>query len=86
MRRLFRGQGFTNRLLVINWIVAIILTEQCFVFTAIFSQSDFSTIASVTIPAVWAEVGVFSGFTVWKTKAENLVKIGQKNPDLNISM
>ena len=85
-------QGWTNNLFFINWIMAWVYTYIC-VFLSImgnyFAIPDFSFV-SVGLPLVWADVSVFTGFMVWKTKAENLKKMGdfdkviRDDPDFEI--
>ena len=56
-------------------MVCIIIT----IFSGRLGITDLS-IASVGIPAVFAELGIHTGFIVWKAKTENISKFGY-DPD-----
>ncbi len=94
MKRLKRQtikQGWTNNLYFINWIAAWTYTLLCVVlsvFGTTLEIADYSFV-SVGLPLVWAEVSVFTGFMVWKTKAENLQKMKnfeviENDPDFEV--
>lgn len=71
-------QGWTNNIYLINWICAWAYTLLCVVLSVFGTPlqiPDYSFV-SVGLPLVWAEVSVFTGFMVWKNKAENLHKMG----------
>ena len=77
-----RNRGFTDKLYFLNLTLSWLFILICIVIT-IFSGSlgitDLS-IASVGIPAVFAELGIHTGFIVWKAKTENISKFGY-DPD-----
>ena len=73
---MFKGRGWTEKSYVINLIIAILLVQEMLILSCIFPTSDIASIATVTIPAIFAEVGVYSGFIVWKNKCENIQKNG----------
>jgi hypothetical protein len=84
-------QGWTNNLYFINWIAAWTYTLLCVVlsvFGTALEVADYSFV-EVGLPLVWAEVSVFTGFMVWKTKAENLQKMKgfeaiENDPDFEV--
>ena len=77
-----KNRGFTDKLYFLNLTLSWLFILVCIVIT-IFSGSlgitDLS-IASVGIPAVFTELGIHTGFIVWKAKTENISKFGI-NPD-----
>jgi len=78
----FKHRGFTDYLYFLNLILSWLFIIVCIVIT-IFSGklgiTDLSLI-SVGLPAVFAELGIHTGFIVWKAKTENISKYGY-DPD-----
>ena len=78
-------RGFTDKLYFMNLKFAWFYTVACFILT-IFSGylniMDLSII-SVGMPVIWGELGIHTGFIIWKAKAENMKKWNQDN---NITM
>lgn len=82
MRRIKR-RGFTDRLYFINFVITWIFVALCFVatlFSGILGITDLSVLSS-SITCAFAELGIHTGFVVWKAKVENIEK--HKN-DLDI--
>lgn len=79
---MIKKRGFTDKLYFLNLTLSWLFIAVCIVIT-IFSGrlgiTDLS-IASVGIPAVFAELGIHTGFVVWKAKTENISKFGY-DPD-----
>lgn len=71
-----RKRGFTDKLYVINFIFTWVFVLACFVLT-IFSGKlgimDMSVL-SAAVPCAFAELGIHTGFVVWKAKVENVEK------------
>ena len=81
MIKWFKSRGFTDRLYVLNLAFAWFFTVFCMVITVIQSVTcivDFSIIA-YGIPAVYGELAVHTGYVIWKSKAENMSKWGNKD-------
>ena len=74
-------RGWTEKAWMLNLIIAVGLVQEMLVLSCIFPASDIASIATVTVPAIFAEVGVFSGFIVWKNKNENIRKYGGQTND-----
>lgn len=78
---MFRKRGFNDKLYLLNFITVWVLVFLCYVLT-IFSGyigvTDMS-IASVGIPSAFAELGIHTGFLVWKSKVENCRKFKDVN-------
>ena len=73
-----KERGFTDRLYFLNLTLSWLFIIICIVMTAfsgILGMTDLSLV-SVGIPAVFAELGVHTGFIVWKAKTENIHKHG----------
>lgn len=74
----FKQRGFSDRLYFLNlqltWIFVII----CIVLTVLspILQIQDLSIISYGLPAVFAELGIHTGFIVWKAKHENISKFG----------
>ena len=82
---MFRKRGFNDRLYLLNFIVVWVFIALCLlmtVFSAFYTISDLSVV-SVGIPSAFAELGIHTGFIVWKAKVENMSKYGKKS---NITM
>ena len=77
-----KKRGFTDKLYFLNLTLSWLFIAVCIVIT-IFSGklgiTDLS-IVSVGLPAVFAELGIHTGFVVWKAKTENMSKFGY-DPD-----
>lgn len=76
MRKLLFRRGFTDKLYYYNFRAVWIFTMACFILTAAsgyLNVTDLS-IVSVGIPAAFAELGVHTGFIIWKAKTENCRK------------
>ena len=69
-------RGFTDRLYFLNLTLSWLFIIVCIVMTALEGRLGITdlSIASVGIPAVFAELGVHTGFIVWKAKTENMAK------------
>lgn len=77
-----KSRGFTDRLYFLNLTLSWLFIIVCIVMTALEGRLGITdlSIASVGIPAVFAELGVHTGFIVWKAKTENMAKF---NPSDN---
>lgn len=75
---MFKKRGFTDKLYFLNLTLSWLFIVICIVIT-IFSGklgiTDLS-IVSVGLPAVFAELGIHTGFIIWKAKTENISKYG----------
>lgn len=78
-KELFK-RGFTDTLYVLNFISVHIINLSIIILTAvsgILNITDMSALA--VIPAFsYAELGIHTGFIIWKAKAENMSKFGIK--------
>ena len=78
----FKERGFTDKLYFLNLTLSWLFITICIVIT-LFSGKlgiiDLSVI-SVGVPAVFAELGIHTGFVIWKAKTENISKFGY-DPD-----
>ena len=74
----FKHRGFTDYLYFLNLTLSWLFIITCILIT-IFSGrlgiTDLSLV-SVGIPAVFTELGIHTGFIVWKAKTENISKYG----------
>ena len=76
--KMIKKRGFTDKLyflnLTLSWlfiIICILIT----IFSGKLGITDLS-IVSVGLPAVFAELGIHTGFIIWKAKTENISKFG----------
>lgn len=85
MERLMRRRGFSDKLYWLNFKAVWLFTVACFLLTAVSGSKllDISDLAIVTygIPSAFAELGIHTGFIVWKAKAENCRKHKDKNTE-----
>ena len=87
---MFKKRGFTDKLYFLNLTLSWLFILVCIVIT-IFSGklgiTDLSLV-SVGLPAVFAELGIHTGFIVWKAKTENISKYGvqpiEEDPEVPI--
>lgn len=81
--QVFKHRGFTDYLYFLNLTLSWLFIIVCIVITARSGRLGITdlSLVSVGIPAVFAELGVHTGFIVWKAKTENISKYGN-NPDL----
>lgn len=76
MKRLLLKRGFSDRLYYYNFRAVWLFTVACFILNALSGYlgiTDLSVI-SYGIPAVFTELGLHTGFIVWKAKTENCRK------------
>lgn len=81
MKQLLFRRGFTDKLYYYNFRAVWIFVAACFILTAAsgyLGVTDLS-IVSVGIPAAFAELGVHTGFIIWKAKTENCRKHKDKS-------
>lgn len=76
MNKKFRKRGFTDQLYWLNFkctwafiLVCVIVT----MLSGVLNITDLS-IASYGIPAAFTELGVHTGYIIWKAKSENINK------------
>lgn len=86
MIKFIKSRGYTDKLYFLNLTLSWLFIIVCIVIT-IFSGklgiTDLSLV-SVGLPAVFAELGIHTGFIVWKAKTENINKFGI-NPETYVS-
>lgn len=78
---MFKHRGFNDRLYWLNFkfvwsfvLIGVIVT----VFQNVLCITDMS-VFSVGIPCAFTELGIHTGFIVWKAKAENMAKFNTDN-------
>jgi len=90
---MFKSRGFTDRLYFLNFVITWVFVFICLILTAISGIAGITdmSVASYGIPAAFAELGVHTGYIVWKAKCENLNKhpvyqeISEESPDTNLN-
>lgn len=75
---MFKLRGWTEKAWMLNLMLAMLLIQEFTILSCVFPGSDIASIATVSIPAIFVEVGVFSSFIVWKNKEENCRKHGSR--------
>lgn len=73
---MFKKRGFQDRLYWMNLKFAWVFTAMCFILNALSGVLMISDLAIITygMSVVWAEVGLHTGFMIWKAKTENCRK------------
>ena len=79
---MIKKRGFTDKLYFLNLTLSWLFIIVCIVITALSGRLGITdlSLVSVGIPAVFTELGVHTGFIVWKAKTENISKFGY-DPD-----
>lgn len=76
MRRYVNKRGFSDRLYFINFCMTWLFVWGCFIaslFSGILGITDLSAMGTA-ISCAFAELGIHTGFIIWKAKAENVEK------------
>lgn len=71
-----KDRGFTDKLYFLNFAITWLFVVVCIVIT-IFSgylQITDLSLVSYGIPTAFAELGVHTGYIIWKAKSENINK------------
>lgn len=73
-----KKRGFTDKLYFLNLSLAWMFLLCCLIVTILSGRLGITdlSICSYGIPAVFAELGIHTGFVIWKAKAENISKYG----------
>lgn len=76
MKKLLVNRGFTDKLYFYNFRAVWIFVISCFILNAAsgFLQISDLAIISYGIPVAFSELGIHTGFIIWKAKAENTRK------------
>lgn len=78
MKHLLFRRGFTDKLYYYNFRAVWSFVAACFLLTALsgskFLDINDLSVVSVGVPAAFTELGVHTGFVIWKAKAENCRK------------
>ena len=76
-----KKRGFTDKLYFLNLTLSWLFIIVCIILTALSGRLGITdlSLVSVGIPAVFAELGVHTGFIVWKAKTENMSKFGNQS-------
>lgn len=72
MIKWLKSRGFSDRLYFLNLILSWIFIIICIIVT--YTVDAHTDLVTVGIPAIFAELGVHTGYTVWKAKNENINK------------
>lgn len=90
MIKFFKSRGYTDKLYFLNLTLSWLFILVCIVVTLISGKLgiDDLSLVSVGLPAVFAELGIHTGFIVWKAKTENISKYGvqpiEEDPEVPI--
>lgn len=76
MKKMLFRRGFTDKLYYYNFRAVWIFTGACFVLNALSGKIGVMDLAVINcgIPAAFAELGIHTGFIIWKAKTENCRK------------
>ncbi len=82
MLRKKRKRGFTDKMYLYNviFVTAVVIISFIAVFLSGKLEIDTSAI-SVIVPSAYAELGIHTGFVIWKAKAENARKYKDVNEE-----
>ena len=77
----FKRQGFTGKLYGLNLILTWTVTAVCIILNSLSGILNImdTQVYVRAIECAFAELGVFTGFFVWKAKAENCRKYKDVN-------
>lgn len=78
---MFKNRGFMDKLYFLNLIFAWSFTVICIILNAISGYLGVYDLSVITygLPVVWGELGIHTGFMVWKSKVENCRKFKDVN-------
>lgn len=78
---MFKKRGFMDKLYLMNLIFAWVFTILCIVLNAVSGSLNVYDLSVITygLPVVWGELGIHTGFIVWKSKVENFRKFKDVN-------
>ncbi len=76
MEKLLLSRGFSDKLYYYNFRAVWIFVGACFALNALSGVLGIADLAVITygIPAAFAELGMHTGFIIWKAKTENCRK------------
>ena len=76
MKRLLFKRGFSDKLYFYNFRAVWVFTGACYLLNALSGVLGVSELAVISygIPAAFAELGLHTGFIIWKAKVENCRK------------
>ena len=76
MKKLLFRRGFTDKLYYYNFRAVWIFTAAFFILNAVSGKIGVMDLAVINygIPAAFAELGIHTGFIIWKAKTENCRK------------
>ena len=76
MKEMLLERGFSDKLYFYNFRAVWLFTGACFLLNALSGLLDIQELAVIVygIPAAFAELGIHTGFIVWKAKVENCRK------------
>ncbi len=76
MKKLLFRRGFSDKLYFYNFRAVWVFTGACYLLNALSGVLGVSELAVITygIPAAFAELGLHTGFIIWKAKVENCRK------------
>lgn len=79
---MIKGRGFTDRLYFLNLTLSWLFIIICIVITIFSGKLGIQDLSFISfgIPAVFTELGIHTGFIIWKAKTENISKFGY-DPD-----
>lgn len=71
-----KDRGFSDKLYFLNFTITWIFVLICIVITIFSGYLNITDLSLVSygIPTVFAELGVHTGYIVWKAKSENINK------------
>ena len=71
-----KDRGFSDKLYFLNFTITWLFVIVCIVITCLSGKLGITDLSLVSygIPTVFAELGVHTGYIVWKAKSENINK------------
>lgn len=71
-----KSRGFTDKLYFLNLVLSWTYVVVCIVATFLSGYLGITdlSLVSVGLPAVFTELGLHTGFIIWKAKTENIAK------------
>lgn len=78
MKEMLFERGFSDKLYYYNFRCVWVFVVACFILNALSGYLSIMDLAVITygIPAAFAELGIHTGFIIWKAKTENISKYG----------
>lgn len=81
LKKALLNQGFSSLLYFFNFRITWLFVIACTLITIFSSKLGITdtTVLNTCVGCAFAELGLHTGLIIWKTKAENVVRMSKEN-------